>query len=425
MSSHHFSAFLPWLLVVSMVVQERTVVSDIAIDDPILASEKALDLDALEKLLLAREESGQPFTTELARLTAFGEALVHDQDYARAFTVYRMVAVEGHSQAQSDLAYLYLNGLGTAPSIDEARRWYERSAAQDNPWGLFGLARLLEKSDNPSDRQRAQELLAKSATLGLDAARRRLGMCNLEYTYRPAVTSKTSLHVRFAEMIEPWQWEVVSDSCSPNELDKPPLLIAIDGQSPSPAGIAPAVVPIPSGEAPIRLLIQHSVMRSHTWRLSLENNPSSGPIIIFPMAYASCQDGLVAKFIPDPVRPELQLALVSRSCRCGGGEGELGFPALEFDEYRVDVVVSSSPSGATIFIGGRNLGATPQKLSLSSLNEYVPIVLKKAGYLDDVLIVRIPETSPDTLYVNASEQHRLPRRSGSISLRTRTLRKSN
>jgi len=57
---------------------------------------------------------------------------------------YRKAADQGDSNAQYNLATLYLKGKGVAKDVDEAVRWCKKSAEQNDADALFLLAQLYE-----------------------------------------------------------------------------------------------------------------------------------------------------------------------------------------------------------------------------------------------------------------------------------------
>ncbi len=76
-----------------------------------------------------------------------GLAAYDGGDYRTAFEEWRTLAEAGDAEAQTALAGLYLDGLGTAVDVAEALRWYRRAAeqgeavAQQNLGDLYGQGR--------------------------------------------------------------------------------------------------------------------------------------------------------------------------------------------------------------------------------------------------------------------------------------------
>lgn len=64
---------------------------------------------------------------------------VNEGRYDDALELLRPLAEGGDADAQNVLGGLYMQGWGVAQDVAEARRWYEQSAAQDNPLALYNL----------------------------------------------------------------------------------------------------------------------------------------------------------------------------------------------------------------------------------------------------------------------------------------------
>jgi TPR repeat protein len=73
-------------------------------------------------------------------------------DYRTAFEEWRSLAESGDAEAQTALAGLYLDGLGTAVDAAAALRWYRRAAeqgkpvAQQNLGDLYGQGRSVARN---------------------------------------------------------------------------------------------------------------------------------------------------------------------------------------------------------------------------------------------------------------------------------------
>jgi hypothetical protein len=63
-------------------------------------------------------------------------------DYRTAFEEWRILAETGDPEAQTALAGLYLDGLGTAVDAVAALRWYRRAAEQGEPVAQQNLGDL-------------------------------------------------------------------------------------------------------------------------------------------------------------------------------------------------------------------------------------------------------------------------------------------
>jgi TPR repeat protein len=68
--------------------------------------------------------------------------LLKQGDNHGAFQAVVAPAHAGHSQAQTELAYLYQTGTGTDKNIDEAIKWYAAASEQGNLMATSGLASI-------------------------------------------------------------------------------------------------------------------------------------------------------------------------------------------------------------------------------------------------------------------------------------------
>lgn len=66
------------------------------------------------------------------------------KDYTLAKEWYEKSAQQGSQYAQSNLAYLYLHGLGAEVNKKEALRLYQLSAAQGNEYAIKALAEWVD-----------------------------------------------------------------------------------------------------------------------------------------------------------------------------------------------------------------------------------------------------------------------------------------
>ncbi len=73
---------------------------------------------------------------------AAGLAAYDGGDYRTAFEEWHALAETGDAEAQTALAGLYLDGLGTAVNAAEALRWYRRAAEQGEPVAQQNLGDL-------------------------------------------------------------------------------------------------------------------------------------------------------------------------------------------------------------------------------------------------------------------------------------------
>lgn len=79
-----------------------------------------------------------------ARADDLGDAnrLLQAKAYAKAFPIYQRLAESGNAEAQMRLGEMYWFGDGTAPDLDKAKAWFERSAKAGNGDAAASLASL-------------------------------------------------------------------------------------------------------------------------------------------------------------------------------------------------------------------------------------------------------------------------------------------
>jgi TPR repeat protein len=71
------------------------------------------------------------------------------KDDARAFQLCEQAAAAGFRDAVLAMGWHYLNGVGVAADIEEAQRWYQRSARQGEPKAMFSLGQIADAAGNP------------------------------------------------------------------------------------------------------------------------------------------------------------------------------------------------------------------------------------------------------------------------------------
>ncbi len=114
---------------------------------------------------LHRSAENAPYTKAIALM----ERVIHH---------YATAAEQGHVDAASALATCYYKGLGTAPSIADAVKWYTVAAEQNVAEAQFRLAWCLMESAEPQD-EAAFQWLCRAAEQGHVAACYDLAVCYL------------------------------------------------------------------------------------------------------------------------------------------------------------------------------------------------------------------------------------------------------
>ena len=89
-------------------------------------------------------------------------------DHKRALAAYEIGAEGGNALCQYELGVMLMNGQGIdSPDYEQARVWYEKAAAQDDPYAFTGLGAMASKgqAQTPSLR-RAREHFQRAIGLG-------------------------------------------------------------------------------------------------------------------------------------------------------------------------------------------------------------------------------------------------------------------
>lgn len=93
----------------------------------------------------------------------------------------KQMAEEGNADAQSKLGVMYASGVGIEMNKQEAVKWYQKSAEQDYPIGLWNLAFMYVRGEGVEvNYNKARELFQKSADSGFANAQYDLGMMYLQ-----------------------------------------------------------------------------------------------------------------------------------------------------------------------------------------------------------------------------------------------------
>jgi uncharacterized protein len=119
--------------------------------------------------------AGEPDPRDASR--SFDISDIGDSDYAKALRQARMAAEAGSGEAQAVLAFILSAGPQDIRNLDEADRWYERSAAAGCPQGMLGHAlTLIRKGGGEAVQRQVAVQLGKAADAGLPAALYLLGV---------------------------------------------------------------------------------------------------------------------------------------------------------------------------------------------------------------------------------------------------------
>lgn len=70
------------------------------------------------------------------------------KDETRSFAANAQAASMGFRDAVLAMGWYYLNGVGVAQDVDEAKRWYRKSARQREPRAMFSLGQIAHEEGN-------------------------------------------------------------------------------------------------------------------------------------------------------------------------------------------------------------------------------------------------------------------------------------
>ena len=89
-------------------------------------------------------------------------------DYPRAMAAYKVGAEAGEALSQHQLGFMYHNGCGGVDvDFKQARAWFEKAAAQDDPYAVGYLGIMSHEGRGvPLSWRRARELYQRSIELG-------------------------------------------------------------------------------------------------------------------------------------------------------------------------------------------------------------------------------------------------------------------
>ena len=117
-----------------------------------------------------------PYITETSPSYDAGVKAIEQKNYGLALVLLKPLADTGHPVAQSDLGYMYEEGLGVAIDLPEAARWYRLAAEQGASYSQTRLGYLYEKGLGvPRDDALAAQWYSKSAAAGDEQGQSWLG----------------------------------------------------------------------------------------------------------------------------------------------------------------------------------------------------------------------------------------------------------
>lgn len=143
----------------------------------IVLLDRGKNKEALAALQHAADAGSSEAMHRLAIVFAEGTAGA-SQNNARAVELFEKAATAGHRRAQINLGTLYFRGQGTQRDLVQARAWFEKAAADGDPYALYALGRAMEDSEGPAvgDPVRAADLYRRAAEKGHPLAALRYGL---------------------------------------------------------------------------------------------------------------------------------------------------------------------------------------------------------------------------------------------------------
>ena len=111
----------------------------------------------------------------------YDKGLGVDQDYAQAMKWYQKAAEQGHANAQALIGVLYHNGLGVEQNHRLALQWYEKAAKQDFSPALTSIGYMYENGHGMEKNLiKAKEYFEKGCNLGSQSGCKRLELVKKE-----------------------------------------------------------------------------------------------------------------------------------------------------------------------------------------------------------------------------------------------------
>jgi TPR repeat protein len=134
---------------------------------PCRASQPSYDPTSLQHAAASGDVTAE---FQLGTLDYVGLGVV--QDYIGAANLLKQAAIAGNAEAQCELGFLYQTGSFAQgpppPDPKDALPWYEKSAAQGNPYGEFALAEMLNNGQGVAkDPAKAATLFAQARAQGV------------------------------------------------------------------------------------------------------------------------------------------------------------------------------------------------------------------------------------------------------------------
>jgi len=102
--------------------------------------------------------------------------------YIKALNTFYNMAKEGDPKAQYNVGLIYANGRGVQKDMEQARKWYEKAAKQDNGPAQYNLGQIYHAAgeNDPHGYEKARYWYEKAVEAGVMQAYNNLGALYLE-----------------------------------------------------------------------------------------------------------------------------------------------------------------------------------------------------------------------------------------------------
>tara|TARA_Y100001970_G_scaffold210559_1_gene256900 strand:+ start:1882 stop:2691 length:810 start_codon:yes stop_codon:yes gene_type:complete len=154
-------------------------------------------LDAIAVCSLAAEENNTKAQIALSKLysaTLYGD---FRRNYKKSFQWMEAAANQGNTDAEVEMAEMYIRGEVIPMNARKAKTWYEKAAAKDDLDGINGIARLYRYGSGVrKDQEKAFEYYQKASLQGHTRSQVGLGMA-----YRDARGVKKNLVYAYAWLL--------------------------------------------------------------------------------------------------------------------------------------------------------------------------------------------------------------------------------
>jgi TPR repeat protein len=143
------------LAIVALLLGHAAPVAASTFEDGLAAYHRGDYAEALQLWRSLAEQGNSAAQTALGRI--YDEGVGVPQDYVEAARFYRMAAERGHSFGQNNLGVMYMKGEGVPQDYIQAMKWTRKAVAQGNELARWNLDLLL--ADNAGLQQASPEVM--------------------------------------------------------------------------------------------------------------------------------------------------------------------------------------------------------------------------------------------------------------------------